>query len=857
MKRLRLRRIDRLALFGLAILAGILFVVTIKSWPAPRIDLQYGSTQIQISADRAWTLFPGDCVNLSWQLDGINTLHIDGEGKLGWGEMPFCPAINSVTSPRFDIASPNGIQRRLDLQIHHLPDVLVYLVSFVGLVGCFPVGAYFLWVRRPDRPLPVTLILTGALLLALVGFAFRVQAHSKPWIEEDNGDVAVRMWAEKDRLILPQECVEVGWSVAGAASLTVNGGNYNHSKELGLTEHCTRDGQRATLEAVAEDGTVYAYSLEIPSWIPEPPQRPWFFYWSLAGALLGAIVFLPIALRIIQARRRRKRRTDLLAAGGCMLLAVLLYWPADLRSSAHWEIWAVHAYFEGMSVPQLGPELFSRPLVIAPHALAYIIASESFLGYQLVNSASIAIKLPLLYGILRQLGLSAFYAFLATVLIMLFPVNSAAMSLRSFPMNFSTAALLAAVYLALEYRKNPTRLNLLGLWLSLLYNAFTNESGFVLILLTPLIWWLSDRRMSWRKINLTAIWCLVPVFKIAYLLLLFLTGHRLYGINQYTSGADALIATVDVLESFGHVIGWVYPHTLFDGWHEAFSALGRNPSWPLTVVALALVAGVSSYLARSRGGGGGGGSVKDPNLRQIGLSLLGGLLFIAPAVGVLMWFEKFRFDAWRMFFYAPIGAGLSLFSAALLLSLPVRRPLLRRLAIAAICMLLCIPLFSRLVVQHERYTTSAQNKAIILHQILKLAPRIETTTQIILLSEFDLLALKALGIHEFNRRGMFKSALTVLYDGAGPNHADICLYDFTCEHTNWERPIFASPAFEAHLGHSLFFKLDEDLRVELIQDPVTYLGYDAETPYDLGQLYDPDAPLPPRALSMLGAALRD
>ena len=49
----------------------------------------------------------------------------------------------------------------------------------------------------------------------------------------------------------------------------------------------------------------------------------------------------------------------------------------------------------------------------------------------------------------------------------------------------------------------------------------------------------------------------------------------------------------------------------------------------------------------------------------------------------------------------------------------------------------------------------------------------------------------------------------------------------------------------------------EDLSVELIQDPATYLGLDFDAPYDASLLYNADAPLPSRASTMLGAALRD
>ena len=66
-------------------------------------------------------------------------------------------------------------------------------------------------------------------------------------------------------------------------------------------------------------------------------------------------------------------------------------------------------------------------------------------------------------------------------------------------------------------------------------------------------------------------------------------------------------------------------------------------------------------------------------------------------------------------------------------------------------------------------------------------------------------------------------------------------------HTNWLKC----------LKRTLVFRLNDDLSVDLIEDPAAFLGLDIDIPYDASQLYDADAPLPPRATTMLGAALRD
>ena len=70
------------ALGALILAAAILLALTIALAPIPALNLDYGETTISISADRAWTLFPGDCATVSWQMEGIESLHIDWGGEL-------------------------------------------------------------------------------------------------------------------------------------------------------------------------------------------------------------------------------------------------------------------------------------------------------------------------------------------------------------------------------------------------------------------------------------------------------------------------------------------------------------------------------------------------------------------------------------------------------------------------------------------------------------------------------------------------------------------------------------------------------------------------------------------------------
>ncbi len=50
----------------------------------------------------------------------------------------------------------------------------------------------------------------------------------------------------------------------------------------------------------------------------------------------------------------------------------------------------------------------------------------------------------------------------------------------------------------------------------------------------------------------------------------------------------------------------------------------------------------------------------------------------------------------------------------------------------------------------------------------------------------------------------------------------------------------------------MVFLLDEDLKLELLSDPGKYIKAFEGLNYDVTKLYNPDAPLPSRAVSMLG-----
>ena len=480
--------------------------------------------------------------------------------------------------------------------------------------------------------------------------------------------------------------------------------------------------------------------------------------------------------------------------------------------------------------------------------LAYLISSESFVGYNLVNCLMQSATVALFYGILRQLRVPPLYSFLMSMLFIVYPVNPMQVSLRSLLLNFSKLAFLAALYLALEYGRKPSRLTLIGLWLALTFSVNSYESGLVLVMVAPLLWRLNRREISWRNFNLTAIWYLVPAFKVAYVILLTATDRDFYSSGLSGVASNSQAAASSILSSALDVVSWAYRYTFIDGWLEALVTITRDMWWLPTLIVLTAIAGTAGYIAREHTAG------RMPTRRQLGLFIVLGLFLLVPAIGLLMWFPLYRFDPWRMLLYAPVGAVIAAFSALLLLTDGIRKRKHRDIIIIGACLLLLAPAISGMFSQLDYFVESANRKSRILHQILEIAPAPTPGIEIALITEMDSPTMRQIGINELLHGDMFYSALRVLYQDNSPSSAYFCRQINDCSLTISGETIFSSTEPAELIQRTLVFWLRDDLSVELIEDPATFLDLDINVAYDASLLYDADAPLPPRAETMLGPA---
>ena len=573
--------------------------------------------------------------------------------------------------------------------------------------------------------------------------------------------------------------------------------------------------------------------------------------WQMLGLTLAAVIYLPLIYGALQKKLRERECADLAVGGAFLLFVLLLYLPFGFDSIGHWESWGYRAYLEGQHSWNVEYELNTRFWVMAPHLLASMIAPDSFVGFHLVHLLILWGKLALLYGILRKLNFTHLQAFLTTMLFMVYPVNSDLLSLRSLPNQFSVMSLLAAAFLMLEYRESPSRLRLLGVWLGLVFNVVTNETAYAIILVAPLLWISPTRRGRWRNANLTAIWYLFPACKIAHLLLLSSLNISFYNNYVFDIAKDSFGISIDALGAVTFRLIDIYRHTFVGGWQEALGALGGN-SWLLPSLAMVVMVGaVSWYVLRASDLG------RREDDGQASSSFVHGLLFLLPAVGILILLPQYSGDLWRTYFYVPIGAALVIFNLVRMLSARVGTHRYREAALVVLCLALMLPATARLLLQHETLVIRANSKARMLYQLMETVPRIERDTVILLTTDMTKEAFAASAISELRySNDLDNSMLYLLYGNGVPVQSSFCIDEEECSTFGDEETIFSSDSPEL-LARTLVINISPTLYVDLVEQPVARFGLKSSSSYFAGLLYKPNAPIPQRAATMLGSARQD
>jgi hypothetical protein len=84
--RLHLTRLQSALLFGIVALLLFFPLIYLGATPIPfERGLTKGTAKLYLSTTNMRMVFPNQCVGISWNVEGIQTIAINGEGKVGTG----------------------------------------------------------------------------------------------------------------------------------------------------------------------------------------------------------------------------------------------------------------------------------------------------------------------------------------------------------------------------------------------------------------------------------------------------------------------------------------------------------------------------------------------------------------------------------------------------------------------------------------------------------------------------------------------------------------------------------------------------------------------------------------------------
>jgi|GEM_PF-1348782 len=768
------------------------------------IQTTAGTTIVNITSDTGW-LFPlSDCPTITWQIDGISALYVDGDGRIGSDSIKFCPQVNQ-TSLIFEVVDQNNISRNYSLRIPYWLDEVLYALSFAGILFAGVALVYFLVLSDTTRKPPIGFSLFLLVIFSVGVSILRNNTPPAPVIDDQQGDISVYFTADYDHALFPEECIAIRWHVLNADHVLING---VVQPLEGISEHCQQDGNVAQLRVNESDKT---YDIPLHFLFPHLPNTSWYAILSVVALILCVLIYLPLLWQVVYRGWQSGHRHDFVVAGSLFLLAIILYLPFGWSHVGHWEEWVIKAYIQRMPNDWLDNELRTRLFVIVPHTLAHILTPNSFLGYNVIHMLMFFGKSLFLYGILRKLNLSIVLAFLISALFMVYPVNSAIMSLRSFPMQFSALSLLLAGYLILHMREHSSRLSIVGIWLALLFSVGSNESGYLIILIAPLFWLILERRLNWKLLNLSALWLMMPAVRLAYTFGLLATARGFYLSGNLDSMAGAPLERYNLI--FQTLIN-SYNETYTKGWGEALGLLSASNYLLWSAIGTGIVLITARWLMRHH--------QAITLIRSHIILIISGFIFLIPAVGILILLDFYRNDTWRVFFYAPISGAVVVIGLLSLIMCRIPSESIRRGVMLIAVGIIFVLSFNRALNQHDFFVNQAIAKEEFFRAFIEQAPAIDPSAQVIVVSDLSLDDLQSVGLHELIRRDMFPSALYLLYDNAPPDYVFVCVMNVSCRADD-DKLTIDFPFREIPYDELIIFHLEGNLTL-ILQDTLDGLS---------------------------------
>lgn len=329
-----------------------------------------------------------------------------------------------------------------------------------------------------------------------------------------------------------------------------------------------------------------------------------------------------------------------------LLIVVALWLPFGLHEIGLVEEWSFLASLDRgdpVVAPPVLAGLSTRPLLLLPFALGRWLTPDSFVGLNALEGLLFFGKSLALFAVVAELspGRPAL-AFLAGVLFMVYPADSALFGLRFSNMHLSVFAYLVAVVAMFRFAKRPRWITAIILCGGQILSLGGYEGGLPLMLASAALLVLVPGGHRGRAV---AVWYVVPVAS-ALLTALVLRG------GQAVQSAFWKTRASGSFESFVAPLAGAYRRHFFEGWIEAAREGWMTPDSVVAVVVGALAALGALSIARSS-------RPADADRRTAThFRLMGaGLLMIGLGYLPFLFLPDPRVTE-RVFFYSSAGAAI-------------------------------------------------------------------------------------------------------------------------------------------------------------------------------------------------------
>ncbi|MBC7814259.1 MAG: hypothetical protein H7175_24100 [Burkholderiales bacterium] len=556
--------------------------------------------------------------------------------------------------------------------------------------------------------------------------------------------------------------------------------------------------------------------------------------------------------------RLQNHRLTIIAAAGLVAVVVLLWLPFGIKVSGLTEEWDVFVSFDkGIKYGFLTLTSYQRmrPFTVTPHAIAYWLNPNSFVGFNLLQMLFFVCKGTFLYLLVRRLlpGERAL-AFVAAVLVIIYPADEGMFTFRTIHIHAAVGALLLAVYLLVRYWERPRLLTLVGMWLATLVSVGSYEVGFPLVLSAPLVLVCLERKINRRVIWVSLLWYIAPLLALVYMLLAFTQAGDTYTYQAWVLSHNG-VDQGRLLESVASSIVTLYRRHLVDGWLEALRQIDLSSIFTyLSVIAAAMSALIVWLHLRPTS------DAFTKRRRYIALIVIG---LVVMELGHLVFLATpYRPITWRVYFFSAIGGALTMAALCALLSsfTPVRiRSAIYSVVAGVVIALASVHAFN----QHAHFVELALDQQRLLAGIIEQAPRIQPDGDnqrlIVMVDETGRYRNEwSLGGSEFLR-----DSLQYLYQDYKLD-AFMCYPDYTLEGGQWlpgycefgpdevsMTYLDGSSSLPYAYERVVMLSYDDENGVRLLESIPAYYAVDSVAAgYNPDRLVDADAPPPPRALTV-------